>query len=34
MSLLNPNQSYTFSRIFDLKAEVDKLVEEFGYSLR
>lgn len=34
MSLLNPNQSYTFNIIFDLKAEVDKLVEEFGYSLR
>ena len=34
MSLLNPNQSYTFSKIFELKAEVDKLVGEFGYSLR
>ena len=34
MSLLNPNQSYTFSKIFELKAEVDKLVEEFGYSLK
>ena len=34
MSLLNPNQSYTFSKIFELKPEVDKLVQEFGYSLR
>lgn len=31
--LLDPNQSYTFSKIFDLKAEVDELVAEFGYSL-
>jgi hypothetical protein len=34
MPLLDPNQSYTFRKIFELKAEVDKLVEEFGYSLR
>ena len=34
MSLLNPNQSYTFNKIFELRAEVDKLVEEFGYSLK
>ena len=34
MSLLNPNQSYTFSKIFELKPEVDKLVQEFGYSMR
>jgi hypothetical protein len=34
MPLLNPNQSYTFSKIFELKAEVDKLVADFGYSLR
>ena len=34
MSLLNPNQSYTFSKIFELKPEVEKLIQEFGYSLR
>jgi hypothetical protein len=34
MSLLDPNQSYTFSKIFELRAEVDKLVAEFGYSLQ
>ncbi len=32
MSILNPNQSYTFSKIFELKPEVDELVAEFGYS--
>lgn len=34
MSLLDPNQSYTFRKIFELRAEVDKLVGEFGYSLK
>jgi hypothetical protein len=34
LQLLDPNQSYTFSKIFDLKAEVDELVAELGYSLR
>lgn len=33
MPILNLNQSYTFSRIFELKAEVDDLVAEFGYTL-
>ena len=32
--LLDPSQSYTFSKIFELKAEVDELVAELGYSLR
>ncbi len=32
MSILNPNQSYTFSKIFELKAESDEFVAEFGYS--
>lgn len=32
-NLLDPNQSYTFSKIFELKAEADELVAEFGYSL-
>jgi hypothetical protein len=32
MKILDPNQSYTFSKIFELKVEVDTLVEEFGYS--
>ena len=30
---LDLNQSYTFSKIFELKLEVDELVAEFGYSL-
>lgn len=30
---LDLNQSYTFSKIFELKIEVDELVAEFGYSL-
>jgi hypothetical protein len=34
MSILNPSQSYTFSKIFELKANVDELVAEFGYSFR
>ena len=32
MSILNPNQSYTFSKIFELQAEVDEIVADFGYS--
>jgi hypothetical protein len=31
--LLNPNQSYTFSKIFELQIEPDDLVTEFGYTL-
>lgn len=31
--LLNPNQSYTFSKIFELRIEPDDLVKEFGYNL-
>lgn len=31
--ILAPNQSYTFSKIFELKPEIDDLVEEFGYNL-
>jgi hypothetical protein len=34
LQLLDPNQSYTFSKIFDLKPEVDELVAELGYSLQ
>ena len=30
---LDQNQSYTASKIFELKIEVDELVAEFGYSL-
>jgi hypothetical protein len=30
LQLLDPNQTYTFSEIFDLKAEVDELVAELG----
>jgi hypothetical protein len=33
MRVLDPNQSYTFSKIFELKAEVDALAADFGYSL-
>ncbi len=33
MRVLDPNQSYTFSKIFELKAEVDELAADFGYSL-
>jgi hypothetical protein len=32
--LLDPEQSYTFSKVFDLRPEVDRLVVELGYSLR
>lgn len=31
--LLNPNQAYTFSKIFELKIRADDLVNEFGYTL-
>jgi hypothetical protein len=31
--ILDPNQSYTFSKIFDLKIPADDLAEEFGYTL-
>lgn len=31
--LLNLNQAYTFSKIFELKIEPDDLVTEFGYTL-
>jgi hypothetical protein len=34
MRVLDPNQSYTFRRIFELKAEVDALAADFGYSLK
>jgi hypothetical protein len=34
MPLLDPNQSYTFSKIFDLRADIDKLVQEFGYQIQ
>lgn len=33
MRVLDPNQSYTFSKIFELKVEVDELAADFGYSL-
>ncbi len=32
MSILNPNQSYTFSKYFELKVNIDELIAEFGYS--
>src|ERR671933_1136805 len=31
--LLNPNQSYTFGKIFELQIEPDDLVTEFGYTI-
>jgi len=34
MRVLDPSQSYTFSKIFELKAEVDALAADFGYSLK
>lgn len=34
MRLLNPQQSYTFSKIFELQIEADDLVAEFGYTLQ
>ncbi|MDJ1180259.1 hypothetical protein PJF56_15450 [Roseofilum sp. BLCC_M91] len=33
MKILDPNQSYTFSPIFDLNIDPQDLAEEFGYSL-
>jgi hypothetical protein len=33
-TLLDPQQSYTFSKIFDLRPELDRLVAELGYDLR
>lgn len=33
MKILNPNESYTFSKFFDLNAEADDIVADFGYSL-
>ena len=32
VKLLDPNHSYTFSKIFDLKILADELANEFGYS--
>jgi len=34
MTLLDPNQSYTFRRYFDLGFEAGELAVEFGYSLK
>ena len=31
--ILDPNQPYTFSKIFDLEIRADDLAEEFGYTL-
>jgi predicted metallo-beta-lactamase superfamily hydrolase len=33
MKILNPNETYTFSKFFDLNAEADDIVADFGYSL-
>jgi len=33
MRILDPNQSYTFSKIFELRIRADDLANEFGYSL-
>lgn len=33
MAILDFNESYTFSQIFSLNAEVDDIVADFGYSL-
>jgi hypothetical protein len=32
MKIINPEQSYTFSKIFELQVNVDELVADFGYS--
>lgn len=32
MKILDPHQSYTFSKIFELKVNVDELVKDFGYT--
>ena len=34
MPLLNPSQSYTFSKYFELRFESGELAEELGYTLR
>lgn len=34
MPLLDPNQSYTFSRYFELGFEASELAKEFGYKLK
>lgn len=31
MKIINPNQSYTFSKIFELQVNIDELVADFGY---
>jgi hypothetical protein len=33
MRVLDPNQSYTFSKIFELRIPADDLANDFGYSL-
>lgn len=33
MRVLAPNQSYTFSKIFELRILADDLANDFGYSL-
>jgi hypothetical protein len=33
MSILDSNQSYTFSRYFELGFEASELAQEFGYGL-
>jgi hypothetical protein len=33
MQLVDSNQSYTFSRYFELGFEASELAEEFGYRL-
>ena len=33
MKIIDPNISYTFSKIFDLNAEIDEIVSDFGYTL-
>lgn len=32
MKIINPEQSYTFSKYFDLQVNIDELVTDFGYS--
>jgi hypothetical protein len=32
ITIINPNQSYTFSKIFELKIEPKDLAKYFGYS--
>ena len=33
-NVLQPEQSYTFSKIFDLKVEADELSAYFGYTFQ